>query len=215
MFKAAVIAAALVAGLIAAKPACADSSAIPADATAVIGALTARTASVGGYSADITLHVALHSFPFLHLTITGRTTYQQPGRYAVTLKTLPAIARALRSVSGDAGDPVVWSRRYYVTVDPGVQAPSGTIVLRMTQKVHGQIDHVEAYVDAASMTISRIEWYYRTGGHIFVDEHYAMVGTALMVDHQGADIDMPGIRASATSDITNYAITSVVAASSR
>jgi len=215
MFNRVVIAAALAIGLIAAKPACADPSASPGRAAAVIDALTARTASVAGYSADITLHVALHSFPFLRLAVTGGTTYRQPGQYAVTLNTLPAIARALRSVSGDAGDPVVWSHRYDVTVDPGVQAPTGTVVLRMTQKIHGQIDHVEAYVDAASMTVSRVEWYYRSGGHIFVDEHYGVVGNVLMVDHQSAEIDMPGIRATATSDITNYAITSVVVVSNR
>jgi hypothetical protein len=185
------------------------------DATLVINALTARTASVSSYSADLTLHVSLHSFPFLSLTIGGNTTYRQPGQYTVTMHTLPMLARALHNVSGDAGDPSVWARKYDIAIDKAAGSGQELVALRMTQKIHGQIDHVEAYVDMATMTVTRIEWYYESGGHIFIDDHYAEVGSMLMVDHQSAEIAMPGVRASATSDISNYVIQSDVASTAR
>ena len=183
------------------------------DAHELVAQLTARTASVASYSADISLHVALHSFPFLRLSVGGSTSYQQPGQYAVSLRTLPAIAHALHDVSGDAGDPNVWAHRFDIATDPTAQVPAGLVALRMTQKIHGRIDHIEAYVDTATLTVCRMEWYYDDGGHIFVDDHYAMVGSVLMVDHQDAEIEMPGVRASASSDISNYVIQSVVVAS--
>jgi hypothetical protein len=215
MIRAVLIATAIGIGLSIAAPASAAGSAVSADAGGIVGGLTARTASIAGYSADLSLHIALHSFPFISLSVAGSTTYQQPGRYTVEMHTLPAIARALHSVSGDAGDPTVWQHKYDIVVDRGAVAAPGSVALRMTQRIHGQIDHVEAFVDVASMTVSRMEWYYASGGHIFVDDHYAMVGSVLMLDHQCAEIDMPGVRATATSDISNYSIQSEELAANR
>jgi len=209
------IAAALAAGLAFISPAYAADTDRSQDAGLIVSALTARTASIAGYSADMSLHIALHSFPFISMTIAGNTTYQQPGEYTVTMHTLPAIARALHNVSGDAGDPTVWAHKYNIAIDTAAQPALGVVTLRMTQKIHGQIDHIEAFIDTASMTVTRMEWYYQSGGHIFVDDHYAPVGNVLMVDHQSAEIAMPGVRASATSDISNYSIQSVEVASNR
>ena len=64
-------------------------------------------------------------------------------------------------------------------------------------------------------TVTRMEWYYDSGGRIFVDDHYAMVGGILMVDHQSAEIAMPGVRASATLEISGYVLQSDVASTAR
>ena len=52
----------------------------------IVDSVAARTTSVSSYSANILLHVKLHSFPFLSMTVKGDTTYQQPGQYTVTMK---------------------------------------------------------------------------------------------------------------------------------
>src|SRR5258708_6884357 len=95
---------ALVAGTIAVSAACAAVSiAVPAyaddeSARTLVNAVAARAAPVSGYSADISLHVAMHSFPFIRMTIAGSTTYRQPAHYTVSMHTLPVIAKAFQSV---------------------------------------------------------------------------------------------------------------------
>jgi hypothetical protein len=213
MHKIALLVVAIIASLGAAAPALADGTAASTDAGNIVASLTARTSSIASYSADLSLHIELHSFPFVRLTVSGDTEYRQPDQYSVTMHTLPAIARALHSVSGDAGDPTVWTHKFDIVIDRSAPAGAGTVVLRMTQKVHGQIDHVEAYIDTASMTVTRMEWYYVSGGHIFVDDHYARFDGVLLVDHQSAAIAMPGVDATATSDISDYSIQPVELAS--
>ena len=198
--------AAVIFGAMLAAPLPAQAAAGSASARAIVDAVMARTTQVSSYTANLSLHVALHSFPFLHLTINGDMSYQQPGQYDVKMHTLPALAKAFQNVSGDAGDPDVWLQKYNITTDATVAAPAGQIALRMTQKNQGEIEHAEAFIDTSTMTVARMEWFYRHGGHISIDDHYAQVGNVLMVDHQTAEIAMPGIRATASADLTNYAM---------
>jgi hypothetical protein len=195
-------AAAAVALIANAAPAYADN----ASARMLVDAVAARTTTVSSYTANISLHVAMHSFPFVRMTINGDTAYQQPGQYTLKMHTLPALARAFQNVSGDAGDPAVWVRKYDIAIDSGVRQPKGDIALKMTPKTQGPIGHAEALIDTSTMTVIRMEWFYNNGGHIAVDYQYAQIGSVLMIEHQTAEIAMPSIRATATADLTNYAM---------
>jgi hypothetical protein len=195
-------AAAAVALIANAAPAFADT----AGARMLVDAVAARTTTVSSYTANISLHVAMHSFPFVRMTISGDTAYQQPGQYTLKMHTLPALARAFQNVSGDAGDPNEWVRKYDIAIDASDRQPNGNIALKMTPKTHGPIDHAEALIDTSTMTVTRMEWFYNNGGHIAVDYRYAQIGSVLMVEHQTAEIAMPSIRATATADLTNYAM---------
>jgi hypothetical protein len=205
-FAIATRAAATIASAIAALALAAPALANDASARTIVDAVAARTTTVSSYTANISLHVAMHSFPFVRLTISGDTAYQQPGQYSVKMHTLPALAKAFQNVSGDAGDPTVWVRKYDIAVDARAQAQQGQIALRLTQRTRGQIDHAEAFVDIATMTVARMEWFYNNGGHIAIDYHYAPIGSIMMVDRQTAEISMPSIRASATAELSNYAL---------
>ena len=185
-----------------AAPAQADN----ASARIIVDAVAARTTTVSSYTANISLHVAMHSFPFIRMTINGDTAYQQPGQYTLKMHTLPALAKAFQNVSGDAGDPTVWIRKYEIAVDRSNPMQAGHIALKMTPKSACQVDHAEATIDTSNMTVSRMEWFYNSGGHIAVDYQYLQVGGVLMVAHQSAEIAMPNIRATASADLTNYAL---------
>jgi len=188
--------------IVSAAPAYADS----ASARIIVDAVAARTTAVSSYTANISLHVAMHSFPFIRMTINGDTAYQQPGQYTLKMHTLPALAKAFQNVSGDAGDPTVWVLKYDIAVDRSNPLPAGHIALKMTPKSPCQVDHAEATIDTATMTVSRMEWFYGNGGHIAVDYQYEAFGGVLMVAHQSAEIAMPNIRATASADLTNYAL---------
>jgi hypothetical protein len=177
----------------------------------IVDAVNARTVAISGYTADLSLHVAMHTFPFLSMSVRGSAAYTRPGLYDVRLRSLPMIARAFGDVSGDAGDPSMWQRKYVVAIDRSAPATPGLIALRMTQRNPGQIDHAEALIDVATMTVVRMAWYYENGGSITVDEHYAPVGRYLMVDSQTAEIEMPHVRATATADLSGYVLQSDVA----
>ena len=181
------------------------------DVQSVVNAVIARTDSVRAYTADLSLHVKMHSFPFIGMTFRGSTAYARPGKFDVTLRTLPEIARAFAKVSGDAGDPTGWQKRYDVSFVDMPAAPLGQRTLRLTPKESCQVAYAVAYVDMASKTVQRMEWHYVSGGRIDVDERYALLNGVLISAGQTAEITMPGIHATASSTLTNIVMQTDVA----
>jgi hypothetical protein len=181
------------------------------DVQSIVNSVAGRTEAVKGYTADLSLHVNMHSFPFIGMTFNGTTAYQWPGKFAVTLHTLPAIARAFAKVSGDVGDPTTWQKRYDVAIVSAPQAPAGQIELRLTPKEPCQVAFALAFVDLTSKTIQRMEWHYVSGGHIEVDERYALQNGVLITAGQTAEITMPGIHATASSKLSNIVVQTDVA----
>jgi len=178
----------------------------------IVNAVIARTQAVEGYTADLSLHVKLHSFPFIGMTFNGATTYQRPGTFAVTLHTLPVIAKAFAKISGDVGDPTSWQKRYDIASAGASQTSPGQIALRLTPKEPCQVAFALAYIDPTTDTVQRMEWHYVSGGRIDVDERYAVQNGVLMSAGQSAEIFMPGLHASASSTLSNIVVHTDVAA---
>jgi hypothetical protein len=177
------------------------------DPNAIVTQLTQRMDAVSSYKAHIRLSVHLHSFPFLAADLNGTTSYTRPGHYTVTFDSVPALADAFQKVSGDIGDPAAWRDKYAVAIDPSSAAAGpNTTVLRLTEKVKGQIDHALAYVDLPSRTVTRMEWDYVNGGRIAMEQHFAPIDGVLLVDTQAADIDMPGYKATAQAVFDGYSV---------
>ena len=199
-------AAALAAGFIAlaaAQPSAATTQNVQ-NVSTVVSQLEQRMDAVSAYSAHIKLAVQLHSFPFLAANLDGTTTYTRPGRYTVTFDQLPSLASAFQKVSGDVGDPAAWPQKYNISLDPSPSTDANTLELRLTEKSKGQVDHALAFVDLASHTVTRMEWYYVNGGRIAMEQHFAPVDGVLLVDSQAADIDMPGYKATANAVFDGY-----------
>jgi len=174
--------------------------------SAIVSQLEQRMDAVNAYSAHIRLAVQLHSFPFIAANLDGTTTYEKPGRYTVTFDQLPSLASAFQKVSGDVGDPAAWRQKYAIAIDPSVPTTPNTLALRLTEKSKGQVDHALAFVDLASHTVTRMEWYYVNGGRIAMEQHFAPIDGVLLVDSQAADIDMPGYKATANATFDGYAV---------
>jgi hypothetical protein len=204
--------AALAVGAAFANPAAAASTPTIATSPAptvdsVLAALTARADSVASYQARIQLAIQMHTFPFIAMTLNGKAAYQRPGKYTVTFDSVPELASAFQKVSGDIGDPSAWNQTYNISIDPSTKsAPPNSVVLRLVQKVHGQIDHALAHVDLHTDTVTRMEWYYYSGGKITMDQHFAPIDGVLLVDHQDAEIDMPGYKATTNAQFDGYTV---------
>lgn len=195
-------------------PAHAQAAPVATNVNSVMAGLTARMDAVSAYQAHVRVAIHLHTFPFLAADLDGTTSYARPGHYTVTFNTLPSLASAFQKVSGDIGDPAAWPEKYSLAIDPSqASVPSGTLVLRLSEKVHGQIDHALAFVDLPSNTVFRMEWYYYSGGHIAMEQHFKPIQGVELVDHQAADIDMPGYKATAVADFDKYSVQVVMASS--
>jgi len=193
--------------LIAAAPANASTTALSGQSVStIVSQLEQRMDAVSAYSAHIKLAVQLHSFPYLAANLDGTTTYAKPGRYTVTFDSLPSLASAFQKVSGDVGDPAAWSQKYAIAIDSNAPRNPNTLTLRLTEKTKGQVDHALAFVDLASHTVTRMEWYYVNGGRIAMEQHFAPIDGVLLVDSQAADIDMPGYKATANATFDGYEV---------
>src|ERR1700690_1665387 len=116
--------AALLAGLMpCAAPVCADESALPGVSAAapaiVLARLSTDPRTPEGYSAQLELHVKLHSFPFVGLTVHGTSTERKPGLYHYQLQNLPRVAAKFDDLHYDLGGPSSWTARYDIDMAPG------------------------------------------------------------------------------------------------
>jgi hypothetical protein len=107
----------------AAGPCSADPAPVPAPSVAagpavVLAQLSNDPRTPDGYVANVELHVKLHSFPFIGLTVHGNSTYQRPGQYHYQLQNLPRIAAKFDDLRYDLGDPTAWPLKYDVIMAP-------------------------------------------------------------------------------------------------
>jgi len=202
---------AFVAGLVlAASPVRADENAsavIPGTGPApaiVLARLSTDPRTPQGYSAQLELHVKLHSFPFIGLTVHGTSSYRKPGLYHYQLQNLPRVAAKFDDLHYDLGDPETWSTRYDIDMAPG--SSEDAPVLRLTPKHPGMVTYLDIVTDAKTGRMLKATWKRRDGGTIVLTQTYAPVGSADVVTQQHATIDIPHMRAELTATYSNVAI---------
>jgi len=150
--------------------------------------------------------VRMLNFPFLAPKLDGTSYYRRPDTYEVVFDRVPSYAKGFEKLFNDVGDAAAWEKDQNVVVS-GVRSIDGraTIVLRLTKKIHSTIlDHTLAYVDAASYTLTRMEWYYTSGGKISMTQQYAQQGSYWVPSAQHAEIDIPHVRAVADARYGSY-----------
>ncbi|MGA8533636.1 MAG: hypothetical protein WB615_05970 [Candidatus Tumulicola sp.] len=188
------------------QPAAATSSIAPTDAHAVIARMIDLNPSLQSYRARVHVDVRMLSFPFLAPKLDGTSYYRRPDMYEVIFDSVPSYAKGFSKLFNDIGDPLAWEKDQNITVD-GVRAIDGrdTIVLRLTKKIHSTIlDHTLAYVDLASYALTRMEWYYTSGGKISMTQQYGKQGSYWVPASQHATIEIPHVRAVADAKYGSY-----------
>lgn len=205
------IIAAIVAGLVmCANPVGADESAVPATSAVapapaiVLARLATDPRTPEGYSAHLELHVKLHSFPFIGLTVHGTSTYRRPGLYHYELQNLPRIASHFDDLRYDLGDPTSWDTRYDIAMAP--ESTDGVPTLRLTPKKPGMVTYLDIQTDAKRARMLKATWTRRDGGTIVLTQTYTAQGSADVVTEQHAEIDIPHMRAELTATYTNVTL---------
>ena len=200
----------LVAGmLLAPSPLRADENALlappPAGPAIVLARLSTDPRTPEGYSANLELHVKLHSFPYIGLTVHGTSTYRKPGLYHYQLENLPRVAAKFDDLHYDLGDPSSWTTRYDIQMAP--QSTEQVPVLRLTpKKPAGLVIYMDIETDAKYGRMIKATWKRRDGGTIVLTQTYTPVGSTDVVTAQHATIDIPHMRAELTATYTNVAV---------
>jgi hypothetical protein len=187
-----------------ALPARADDAGPPADASAVLARLAADPHVPDGYSADVDLHVKLHTFPFVGLAVHGTSSFRRPGFYHFALTNLPKVAAKFDDLNYDLGDPTSWPQRFDVALAPA--STSAAPVLRLVPKKHGLVRTLDIVTDANGGRILKATWTRYDGGTIVLEQTYASFGAADVVTAQHATIDIPHVRAELSAAYTNVAL---------
>jgi hypothetical protein len=172
----------------------------------VLAALANDPRTPDGYAAAVELHVKLHSFPFIGLTVHGNSTYQRPGQYHYQLQNLPRIAAKFDDLRYDLGDPTSWPVKYDITMAP--QSTDAMPVLRLTPKHPGQVTMLDIETDAKHARMLKATWMRKDGGTIVLTQTYSAVGPDDVVTGQHAVIDIPYMRAELTATYTNVTLES-------
>ena len=119
---------------------------------------------------------------------------------------VPGYAKGFQKLFDDVGDPAAWEKDQNLRLD-GLSSIDGrpTIVLRLTKKIHSTIlDHTLAYVDAASFTLTKMEWYYTSGGKITMSQQFGKQDGYSVPASQHATIDIPHVHAIADAKYGSY-----------
>jgi len=202
--------AALLAGLLlCAGPVYADESALPGVAATapaiVLARLSTDPRTPEGYSADLELHVKLHSFPFIGVTVHGTSTFRKPGLYHYQLENLPRIAAKFNDLHYDLGDPETWPARYDIAMSPVSTADAP--VLRLTpKKPGGMVTYLDIQTDGKNGRMLKATWKRRDGGTIVLTQTYAPIGSTDVVTAQHAAFDIPHMRAELTATYSNVVV---------
>jgi outer membrane lipoprotein-sorting protein len=186
-------------------PADTAASALPS-AHAVLQKMIDRNPSLESYRARVHVDVRMLNFPFLAPKLDGTSYYRRPDTYEVVFDRVPSYAKGFEKLFNDVGDAAAWEKDQNITV-AGTRSIDGrpTIVLRLTKKIHSTIlDHSLAYVDSASYTLTRMEWYYTSGGKISMSQEYGQEGPYWVPSAQHATIDIPHVHAVADAKYGEY-----------
>lgn len=200
------LAAVALAAVAIALPASALASNESADAQAVVRKMLDRNPSLQSYRARVHVDVRMLNFPFLAPKLDGTSYYHKPDTYEVVFDSVPSYAKGFEKLFDDVGSPAAWQKDQNIALD-GVTSLDGrpTIVLRLTKKIHSTIlDHTLAYVDASSYTLTKMEWYYTSGGKITMSQQYGRQNGYWVPSSQHADIDIPHVRAVADAKYAAY-----------
>jgi hypothetical protein len=172
----------------------------------VLAMLATDPRTPDGYGADVELHVKLHSFPFIGLTVHGSSTYRRPGQYHYQLRNLPRIVAKFDDLRYDLGDPAAWSQKFDITMAP--QSTEEVPVLRLTPKHPGMVIALDIETDAKHARMLVATWRRKDGGTIVLTQTYEPFASADVVTQQHAVIDIPHMRADLTATYTNVVLES-------
>jgi len=175
-------------------------------ASALVAKMLSANPTLSSFKARVHVHTHMLSFPWLSPDLDGTSYFKRPRNYEVVFDRVPGYAKGFEKLFNDVGDPGSWQGDSYIALD-GTRELGGKpmLVVKMTKKIYSTtIDYTLAYVDPSDYTLARMEFYYRNGGKISMDQKFRSESGYKLIDSQHAEIDIPRVRAVADSTYAAY-----------
>ena len=171
--------------------------------------MAAVNANLHSYTVNMKAHVALTTFPFLAADLAGTYYHKDPDRDKLEITSgLPAIASQFSKLYPHLEPPSRWTSVFDVKV---VSDDGKATVFKLTPKVQGNVESIDATVDDAQATVRGLQWHYAGGGSATMDNSYQMVHGYLLVTSQTGSVSEPSYRGTVTSQLSDYTINPTIA----
>ena len=169
--------------------------------------LLARMAAINPnlrtFTATLHADVAMKSFPFLSVQLTGTYYHKEPDKNKVVFETVPVLAQQFDKLYAHIESPSQWKSVYDVRV---VSDDGTTTTFKLTPLNAGNVESVDARADDKTATVTSMRWNYANGGYAEMDDRYGQIGGNTLVTSQTGHVREPGYVADISSTIDNYKI---------
>jgi hypothetical protein len=157
---------------------------------------------LNSYQSDVSVHVEMHTIPFINQTFEGTAYYKKPDKAAVQFNTVPVLAGLLKKVVGQMETPSDWPKLYEVTKT----ADDGSVAdFKLVRKKNGRIDHVDVKVDDKTATVSEMTYFYKdSGGSVRFVNQYDQISGNYVLKTQTGKVDIPHYNADLNTTFANY-----------
>ena len=183
-------------------PASAQNESSPED---LVRAVIAQSAEIQSYEAQVGVDIKLRSFPYVSQHLDGTTYFKRPDNFEVVFERVPSYAKGFDKLYSDIDDPTSWAKRFDLSfAGTRTIADHRDVVVRLVQKVRGQIDHEDVAIDPVARRIDAMSWSYYDGGAISMTQEFQRVGAFTVLARQHATIKIPFVHASADAVYRNY-----------
>ncbi len=171
----------------------------------LVRAVIAHNADMRSYQAQVSVDFKLRSFPYVSQHLDGTTYFKRPDNFEVVFEKVPSYAKGFDKLYSDIDDPTSWAKRFDLSF-AGTRSVAGhhDVIVRLVQKVRGQIDHEDVAIDPIAERIDAMSWSYYDGGTISMTQEFQRAGEFTVLAKQHATIRIPFVHASADAVYRNY-----------
>ena len=171
----------------------------------LVARVISQNADMRSYQARVAIDFKLRSFPYISQHLDGTTYYKRPDNFEVVFEKVPTYAKGFDKLYSDIDDPTSWAKRFDISrVGERVVDGHRDVVVKLVQKVRGQIDHEDVAIDPVRDRIDAMTWYYYNGGTISMSQEFERIGSFEVLAKQHATIKIPFVHASAEAVYRDY-----------
>jgi uncharacterized protein YqkB len=169
-------------------------------------------ASMPSYSASVQIRARMRGFPFLGMTLSGTSTYEKPGNYALLLNKAPRIADGVGALVHDLSVDITSSNHWSSYDATAACAAVGTLLVHLVSKTAGDTKAVDLTVDPVAAHVVKAT-FVRNDGTITVNQQFGTISGQDVIVHQEVALSILHVRADVAVDYRDINLRAIVAAS--
>jgi len=171
----------------------------------VVQRVAAQNTSLQSYSARIAFDINLHAFVAIHPTLHATYYFKRPDKAELDFDTVPALAQQFEHLYASLASPDTWPAIYNIRFSHPPLAGK-PYELTMVPKKTGNVDRVLVSIDPRNAAIVRMEWRYKNGSWIVLQQTNGKIGNYVLPQGQIGDFNLPAYKAHIVATYSDYRI---------